>query len=87
MRLAMGIRRLGGGQELTGRGFVGGATSTRTPSGCSCRSCPLASSADTAALSPLLRSRPTIGSASVRLATTATGTVTPSLIHEYAQVA
>jgi hypothetical protein len=61
-----------------------GATSTRTPSSCSCGSCPPASSADTAALKPLLRSRPAISSASVRLATTATGTVNPSTIHSSA---
>src|SRR5262249_56028967 len=56
------------------------ATSTRTPCNCSCGSTPPASSADTAARRPLLRSMPTISSASVRLPTTTTGTVAPSTI-------
>src|SRR5215208_7438887 len=57
-----------------------GATNTRTPSACICGYCPPASSADTAALTPRLRSMPAISSASVRLATTATDTVAPSTI-------
>src|SRR5215217_4113173 len=57
-----------------------GATNTRTPSACICGYCPPASSAETAALTPRLRSMPAISSASVRLATTATDTVAPSTI-------
>ena len=55
-----------------------GATSTRTPCTWSCGSCPPASSADTAARTPLLRNMPTISSASVRLGTAVMGTVAPS---------
>ena len=51
-------------------------TSTRTPPpSCSGEYCPPASSADTTALTPLLRSMPTISSASMRLAASATGTL------------
>jgi hypothetical protein len=53
-------------------------TSTRTPPSCNGGSCPPASSADTTALTPLLRSMPTISSASMRLGTTATGTFASS---------
>jgi hypothetical protein len=54
------------------------ATSTRTPCAWSCGSCPPASSADTAALTPLLRNMPTISSASMRLGTAVMDTVAPS---------
>src|SRR5215207_5068614 len=56
-----------------------GGTSTRTPCSCNCGSCPPASSAARAALTPRLRRKPTMNSASMRLVTTATGTVAPSM--------